>query len=171
MCTLDVNVKLYKNIKASNRNQILIRIPAMKRELFKHIFAETVRWGDCDMLGHVNNTVFLRYIESARIAYFQDIMKVELSVNSIEGWVIADLNCSFRAQLKFPSEIEICTRISRIGNSSATIDSVIFHDEEQNPVFTSTATIVWCNYEEGKSVRISDDCRAAICEHEGNEHL
>lgn len=171
MCALDVNVKLYKNIKASDRNQTIIRMPTMKRELFKHIFTETVRWGDCDMLGHVNNTVFLRYIESARIAYFQDVMNIELIINSVEGWVIADLNCSFRAQLKFPSEIEICTRISRIGNSSATIDAVIFHHGKPNPIFTSTATIVWCNYREGKSVRISDECRRTISQYEDNEHL
>lgn len=162
MRTLDVNVKLYKNIKARNKNQILIRKSAMQRELFKHTFNENVRWGDCDMLGHVNNTTFLQYIESARVAYIYDVMGTELSVNSVEGWVIAELNCAFHSQLKFPAKIEVCSHISRIGNSSATIDAAIFKKGEKAPVFTSTATIVWCNYKAGKSVRISDEFRAAI---------
>ena len=166
MRLLDVNVKLNKNSKARNRNQILIWIPIMQRELFKHIFNESVRWGDCDMLGHVNNTTFLRYIESARVAYIYDVMGTELSVNSVEGWVIADLNCTFRAQLKYPAKLEVCSHISRIGNSSASIDSAIFVRGEQPPVFTSTATIVWCNYEAGKSVRISDEFREAISKFE-----
>ncbi len=134
----------------------------MQRELFKHTFQENVRWGDCDMLGHVNNTTFLRYIESARVAYIYDVMGTELTVGSVEGWVIADLKCTFHAQLKFPTKINICSHISRIGNSSATIQATVFVQGKKPPIFTSTATIVWCNYEDGKSARISDEFRDAI---------
>ncbi|HBR96735.1 MAG TPA: acyl-CoA thioesterase [Gammaproteobacteria bacterium] len=135
---------------------------------FTHITEEHVRWGDCDMLGHVNNTLFLRYIESARIAYIEEVMHSDLLPGAQVGWVIADLHCNFRGQLHYPAKLETGSRITRVGSSSATIEAAIFANGEPAPVFTSTAVIVWCDYQEGKSLRIPDRIREAIRGHEGD---
>lgn len=133
----------------------------MKREHFRHIFRESVRWGDCDMLGHVNNTIYLRYIESARVAYVHDIFNLDLVPESSEGWVIADLHCSFRGQVVYPAKLEIRSRITKVGNSSATFEAAIYESDKEEAVFTSTAIIVWCNYAEGVAMRIPDAIREA----------
>lgn len=140
----------------------------MNRENFRHFYHDIVRWGDCDMLGHLNNAIFLRFLESARIAYIKDIYDLELAPDTVEGWVIVDLNCSFKGQVHHPASLDIGSRITRVGNSSAIIEAAIFPAEEDHPVFTSTATIVWCNYSEGAAVRIPDFVRDATREFEGN---
>ena len=65
-----------------------------------------VRWGDMDAFQHVNNTVYFRYFESARIAYFEEmgIIEEELKI----GPILAKTNCTFVAPLRFPDEV-ICT--------------------------------------------------------------
>ncbi len=139
----------------------------MKREDFRHFFSDEVRWGDCDMLGHVNNATYLRYIESARIAYISDLMNLTLTSDSDTGWIFADLHCSFLGQLLYPCQMEIGSRITRFGNSSATIVAAVFEQGKQTPAFTSTAVIVWYHYKQQKSMRVPDSIRKAVGIYEG----
>lgn len=134
---------------------------------FKHSYADKVRWGDCDPLGHLNNTVYIRLIESGRIDYFLNVMNIDLKPDSHEGWIMVDLKCDFKAQVHYPSTIEVNTRIIKVGNSSITVEANIYANGNPAPVFTSVSTGVWCNYAESVSVRIPDAIRASIKQHEG----
>jgi acyl-CoA thioester hydrolase len=138
----------------------------MQRDNFKHLFEDNVRWGDCDMLGHVNNTLFLRYIESARIAYISDILGTELVSNGKETWILADLHCAFLKQLIYPCNFIVGSRISKIGNSSATLKAALFREGDKQPTFTSTAIMVWFDTENQRPLRIDDKAREAIKRYE-----
>lgn len=139
----------------------------MQRQEFKHFYQDNVRWGDCDQLGHVNNTIYLQFIESARLDYFLKIMQIELTPSSIEGWVMADLSCQFKGQVHYPCALEIGTRISKVGNSSAMVECAIFRAGEDEAVFTSRVASVWCNYQQGTPVRVPSAIRALVKAHEG----
>lgn len=140
----------------------------MQRSDFKHFYRDHVRWGDCDQLGHLNNTVYLQLIESGRLDYFLRILNVELTPQTECGWVMLGLECWFKSQVHYPTELEIATRFTKVGNSSATVEAAIFRVGEDAPVFTSTCPSVWCNYAKGQSVRIPDHVRTAIRQFEGN---
>lgn len=139
----------------------------MNKSNFKHFHHDHVRWGDCDQLGHVNNTKYLQYIESGRLDYFFTVLGIELRPDSAEGFVMLDLKCQFKKQVHYPSNLEIATRISRVGNSSAMVEAAVFIAGEENPVFTSSCTSVWCDYEKGVSTRLPDALRKLIQDHEG----
>lgn len=133
----------------------------IKRADFRHFFTLSVRWGDLDVLGHVNNTVFYRYSEEGRINYFQDVGLSEPTAMS-SGPILADLRCRFVQQLRYPASIEIATRTQALGNSSIRIQQALFHEKQQELIAGFDAVVVWFDYQQQSSAATPEAVRAAI---------
>lgn len=69
-----------------------------------------VAWGDMDAMGHVNNTVYLRFFESARIAYFERVGFLEEMERSGVGPILASTHCRFRRPLTYPDRVWVGAR-------------------------------------------------------------
>ena len=83
-------------------------------EGFPVMFDQPVSWGEMDALGHVNNIVYFRYFESARMAYFQHIgFGADLATAGI-GPILAETKCRFRAALTYPDFISTGARVTEI---------------------------------------------------------
>lgn len=134
----------------------------MQRSDFAHWLTVPVRWGDMDTLGHVNNAVFFTYVESGRIDYFNSLLGPDRSLWGVSGPILASISCDFRAQVKFPADLDVGTRVSRIGNSSYTLLTGIFVAGSDAPAAEATATAVWFDYTAQKPVPVPDHVRAAI---------
>ncbi|HXH03825.1 MAG TPA: thioesterase family protein [Candidatus Competibacteraceae bacterium] len=132
----------------------------MQRADFRHVLELPVLWGHMDALGHVNNVQYFRYIESGRIAYFENLLG-ELS-RSGESVILADMQCSFRQQLHYPSQIEVMSRVSRIGRSSLDLQCALFRKGENQAVATSKAVLVWFDFATQASRPIPEAVRNAI---------
>lgn len=124
------------------------------------------QWGDCDALGHINNVMLLRYIESGRLDYFVRLCGFSLAPGMEQGFVIANLEVGFLNQVHHPSALEVGTRIVRLGNSSFDVDACIFQPGEDSPVLTTKAVCVWLDLVKNSSQRIPDDVRQTIIEFE-----
>lgn len=83
-----------------------------------HTMRMPIRWGDMDAMGHVDDTVYFRYIESARIAWLEQGGALPDPAASTEGPVIVNAYCSFLKQLTYPGEIEVSTYVGLPGRSS-----------------------------------------------------
>jgi acyl-CoA thioester hydrolase len=81
-------------------------------EGFDFVHRETVRFRDLDSLGHVNNAVFLTYLEEARIAYL-----VPFGAEASD-MILARVEIDFRAPLRMGDELEIGVRPARVGTKS-----------------------------------------------------
>ena len=81
-------------------------------EGFDFVHRETVRFRDLDSLGHVNNAVFLTYLEEARIAYL-----VPRGAEASD-MILARVEIDFRAPLGMDAELEIGVRPARVGTKS-----------------------------------------------------
>ncbi len=138
----------------------------IKRADFRHFFALSVRWGDLDVLGHVNNTVFYRYSEEGRINYFQSVGVNEPAAMA-SGPILADLRCRFVQQLRYPADIEIATRTQKLGNSSIRIQQALFHKDDDALVAGFDAVIVWFDYERQAPAPTPEAIRAAVRRLEG----
>src|SRR5580765_7950429 len=77
-----------------------------------------IQWGDQDAFGHVNNTVYFRWFESARIAYLDQSGMESMMTGSGLGPILASINCNYRRQLTYPDVVYIGARITHVGNSS-----------------------------------------------------
>ena len=84
-----------------------------------------VQWGDQDAFGHVNNTIFLRWFEVGRIAYFSEIRMMHDAQGAGRGPILAAVACNFRRQVTFPDEVRIGSRLGRIGTSSLVLEHLV----------------------------------------------
>ena len=144
-----------------------IQVGDFLRTGFRFFTPTPTRWGDCDMLGHINNVEYLRYYESARLDYFQQVLGVSPATGPGDSVILADIHVTFLSQIHHPCALEVGTRISRLGNSSFDIESGVFVPGEERPA--STATSVWFDYAENRSRPIPRAARETIQQFEGTE--
>jgi acyl-CoA thioester hydrolase len=76
------------------------------------VVAQEVRWGDLDAFGHVNNTVFFRFFESARIAYFERVGF--LGDGGGVGPILHSTQCRFRLPLGYPDTLRVGARVAAV---------------------------------------------------------
>jgi acyl-CoA thioester hydrolase len=117
----------------------------MTRKKLVHTMRMPIRWGDMDAMGHVNNTVYFRYLEQARIEWFSEV-ECEPDPNG-EGPVIINARCTFIKQLKYPGEIEISTYVGIPGRSSfETYHEIRRVDQPEILSAEGGAKVVWVDF-------------------------
>ena len=108
------------------------------------------RWKDMDAFGHVNNAVFLSYIEDARITFFK---RWNLS-DEKRSIIMASAKIDYLRQIDHPSHLIVGEKISRIGKKSFGIESAVFIKDEADAVATSMVTCVCYDYTQNESVSV-----------------
>ena len=140
---------------------------SFSREDFRFFSQLPTRWGDCDMMGHINNVILILYLSSGRLDYLKHQLNLDMNASSREGVIIAGIEVSFLHQVNHPAQLEVGTRVSRLGNSSLDFDSAIFLPSESEPALTSKATLVWFDYRENTSLRVPQAAHDQITQFEG----
>lgn len=116
-----------------------------------------VRWGDMDAFGHVNNTLYLRYIEEARFLWMQS---EGISIGGESYPVVVTIGCTFLRPVFYPDTLRIDCYISQPGRSSFMIDYRIYSGSDaENPTATSHSKVVWVEARTGKSMPLPDKVR------------
>ena len=126
-----------------------------------------VRWGDVDMLGHVNNVQFFRFAESARIEYFEALVGNDPDFWKTWGFILASIGCDFLAQLHYPAELEVGTRVARIGRTSMQLEHGMFYGDQA--VARVQAVLVWFDYIEQRPMEVPERARRFIREIENGQ--
>jgi acyl-CoA thioester hydrolase len=141
-------------------------------ELAEHpvVISLPVLWGDQDAFGHVNNTIPIRWFESARIAYIETPQIDQLLQREKVGPILAAISCNYRRQIKYPDTVLIGARITRLGRSSLTMAHAVWSEEQKTIVADGESTIVIFDYAAQRPVRISDAMRSAISSLEGRSY-
>jgi acyl-CoA thioester hydrolase len=129
-----------------------------------HTQRQAIRWGDMDAFGHVNNTVYFRYMESARVALLEHVgMPFDAQG---EGPVLVTAHCTFHKQLSYPGEIEVRTFVGNAGRSSIEVTHeirLVGPDGDAPEVHaTGGAKVVWIDFAAGKSVPLPPALRSLL---------
>ena len=127
-----------------------------------HIEPISVRWGDMDSMGHVNNAQYFTYCESARMSYFRVVRMEEHFEGGRYGPALAAATLNFRQQVRYPAAIEVETRVTEIGRSSFKMEYVLVRTEDRARVADGTGVIVWVDYSTGRPASLPEGLRAAI---------
>jgi len=123
-----------------------------------HVTRMPIRWGDMDMMGHVNNAKYFTYIETARVDWFGSI-GCEPNPEG-EGPVLINASCTFLKQLEYPGEIEIRTFVGAFGRSSfKTFHEIRRVDQPDVLSAEGAAKVVWVDFVAGKSKPLPDEVR------------
>ena len=138
----------------------------VSRDEFRFFIPMPTRWGDADQNGHINNAMFVRYLESGRLDYYAEILNKDFDQSPHPGFILASLQIDFLKQVNHPAELSIGTRVSRLGNSSFESDGAIFLAEDETPVVISRSVCVWFNYDKNCSERMPQAARDAVIKYE-----
>ena len=138
-----------------------MRIEIPERKKLVHEMRFTVRWGEMDAMGHVNNTVYFRYLENARIAWM-DAIGCHPDPRG-EGLVIVNAFCNFYRQLEFPAEVLLKLYVSDPGRTTfdtwGTMERV---DQPGEICAAGGATMIWVDFPQQKAKTLPDWMRALV---------
>jgi acyl-CoA thioester hydrolase len=134
-------------------------VPADKK--LTHEMVIPIRWGDMDAMGHVNNTIYFRYLEIARLEWLFRIGGPPDPQGT--GPVIVNAFCNFLRQLEFPGDILAKHYVANPGRSS--YDTYITLERTDRPGVIHAeggSKTVWTDFKAQKSVPLPDWVRALV---------
>ena len=122
------------------------------------VHEEPVRFRDLDPMGHVNNAVFLTYIEQARVAFFAEAG----AATGLEdmNMIVARVEIDFKAPVRLGQEVEISVRASRFGTKSFDLDYELRVDGDL--VAEAKSVQVAYDYERREPVPLPADWREKL---------
>jgi acyl-CoA thioester hydrolase len=123
------------------------------------IYRQTVAWGDMDAVGHVNNVMYYRYIESARVEY---CARISGDGNQLLSAVIASSSCRYLRPVYFPDVLEIGVQVVEVRNSGFRMNYVLYSTEQQQIVATGEAIAVMVDAKTLGKVALSAELRERI---------
>lgn len=105
-----------------------------------------VAWGDMDAYSHVNNTVFLKWCESARIAFFQSIGLERCRAETGIGAILASIQCRYKAPVTYPDTISVSINLLRLGPQDFELSYTITSHQLGRTVAEATDRLVAYDY-------------------------
>ncbi|MFD2184125.1 acyl-CoA thioesterase [Rhodoplanes azumiensis] len=107
---------------------------------FPHRVVHTIRFRDLDAQNHVNNAVFLTFFEGGRVPLLRD-PRYGLWVEGA-AYVQANLTIDYLAEIHYPGEVVIGTRVARVGTSSLIFDQAVFNTDRCAGLAQSTLVLI-----------------------------
>ena len=102
------------------------------------IHHQPIHWGEMDAFNHLNNVVYYRYAESARIAYLQTLGMFDGSMVT----VLAQSSCQYLRPVVYPDTLLLGVRCQRLGTTSIVIEYSYYSASQQALVATAEAVVV-----------------------------
>ncbi|SEO88493.1 acyl-CoA thioester hydrolase [Halogranum amylolyticum] len=129
---------------------------------FRHETTLSVRYRDLDPWGHVNNAVYVTYLEHARVDYLDAVLDVELADIDM---VVANLEIDYERSVTLGDEVTVAVRVPDLGTSSYPMEYEVRVGDEVAATARTTQVIV--DAETGKPTPIDDERREKIAAFEG----
>jgi len=139
-----------------------IKLPDDFVTTYPVIITLPVQWGDQDAFGHVNNTIYFRWFESARIAYADRVGLSDLMTRTNVGPILASIQCHYRRQVTYPESVHIGARVTRIGRTSFSVVHAILRASDLVLAAEGESTVVVFDYNAQAPCPVPEEIRAAI---------
>jgi acyl-CoA thioester hydrolase len=128
-------------------------------EGYRFVLRREVEFRDIDSAGHVNNAVYLTYLETARIRYLIAVLGPEFA--SEISLILARIAVDFRAPAFFPETLELGARVTRVGTTSFDLEHEI-RGGDGRLVLEASSVLVAYDYEANAPMTVPDDWRARL---------
>ena len=133
------------------------------RDDFHFWWPVTVRWGDMDAMGHVNNSLYFQYLECARVGYFEGLGWNSRDVSPArQGPVVVTQTFNYRRQLHYPAEVEVGVACTEVRRRSFVFAYGVFRKGSEELIGDGTSVLVWLDYAAGHAVEIPPDLRTHL---------
>ncbi|MDZ7359954.1 MAG: acyl-CoA thioesterase [candidate division KSB1 bacterium] len=121
-----------------------------------------IAWGEMDALGHINNTVYFRYFESARVDYLTRINFLDPDANSGIGAILASTQCDFRKALVYPDTVSVGARVIEIGGDRFVMDYRLVSHQWQKIAAQGQGVVVAYDYRHRRKAELPEAVRKNI---------
>ena len=136
-----------------------IEVPVDKK--LTHQMVIPIRWGDMDAMGHVNNTIYFRYIEITRLEWLYKIGGPP-DANGF-GPLLVNAFCNFIRQLEFPGEVLATHYVANPGRSSFDTFVTLERADQPGVIYAEGgSTTVWTDFKAQKSHPLPEWLRALV---------
>lgn len=129
--------------------------------IFRHSL--DVRFRDCDPMGHVNNAVYLTYLEQARFAHWREVWGInfERLPPGTPGVILARAEIDYRLPARYGDVLEIRIGLEKVGRTSFTYVYEVV-DQDARVVANARTVLVMYDYTAGRPSPISDELRTKL---------
>ena len=139
----------------------MTREPPRPRDSYPHFTTITTRWSDNDAYGHVNNTIYYAWFDSAVNALLVGAGLLDIVHGDPIGLVV-ETGCTYFAPLSFPGEVEVGIAVDRLGGSSVTYRLGIFAAGSAPAAAQGHFTHVYVGRQSRRPVPMPDAWRATL---------
>lgn len=134
-------------------------------KVFRHVLPIQIRFNDVDKFGHVNNTIYFQFYDTAKTDYFAAVCK-DVDWESV-AIVVVKIEAEFLSQIKAGEHIAARTRVTKIGNKSFQLEQDIINVDTQEVKCRCLSVMVLYDLVNHQSMPFPDNWRQAICQYDG----
>ena len=131
-------------------------------ESYPLVIEAPVAWGEMDSMGHVNNIVYFRYFESARIAYFERVGFMTHMSETGVGPILASTQCRFRLPLSYPDTVFVGAKAEQITDDRFLMKYLAVSHRHARPAAEGEGLIVSFDYRAQRKAPLPAEVRARI---------
>jgi len=129
-----------------------------------------VAWGEMDFYRHVNNVVYFRYFENARLEYFRRLDWFDFERETGIGPILHSTQARFRKPLAYPDTVSAAVRIASMGDDRFTMEYSVVSHNLGAVAADGQGIIVTYHYGEARKVLIPEEIRHRIEGLEGKKY-
>ncbi|MEM7358376.1 MAG: thioesterase family protein [Pseudomonadota bacterium] len=123
-------------------------------EQYPIVLIQDVIWGDMDAFEHVNNTVYFRYFEDARLEFFKRFGVNEYKAEHSIGPILASTSCNFKLPLTFPDRVHIGGRYTILSPKKISMEYAVYSERLDGIAAEGEGLLVYYDYGQGRSCEI-----------------
>ena len=138
-----------------------MKIALPEQRKLVHDMVLSIRWGDMDAMGHVNNTVYFRHMETVRIEWMRAV-GCDPDPQG-QGPVIVNAFCNFYRQLEYPGDVRVKLYVSDPGRTTFETWCTMERTDQPGVVCAEGgATTIWVDFPQQKAETLPDWMRALV---------
>lgn len=135
---------------------------------FRHHQKVQIRFNDIDILGHLNNSVYLQFMDLAKVSYFRRILDEKLDFSG-KCLVIVNINCDFYSPTFLEENIEVVTATVSISEKSLRLEQRVVNVDNGDVKCLCHTIMAGFDPSSGGSMAIPDEWRLLIGGYEGRK--
>ena len=132
---------------------------------YRFSYTVEVRFGDTDMMGHVNHARFFTYMEQARLRYFDDVIGIDRKQGDASV-ILAEATCSYKLPLFDGDVVDVWTRVVHLGQKSFEQEYHLVRQSDSALVATGRTVTVAYNYQAGHTIPLPEAWRERVIAYE-----
>lgn len=142
--------------------------PVIHPHDFRHHKAVQIRFNDIDMLGHLNNSVYIQFMDLGKADYFGQFLGGHLDHDNL-AIVVANINCDFHAPSHFEDRLEVLSSVIAMSERSLQLEQRVVDADSGEVKCRAVVTMVSIDPHTGHSTDITPEWRRRISDYEGRE--